>query len=148
MILAFDPGGTTGVAMWDPIRQEFRSLEVPGGFTGLADRLRDPYLSPDPPSEVIVERFTVNAGTHKKDPTAFADTTSIIGAIRFWCHPYIPVTFQTPQQAKQFAPDPRLRQLGWYTPSPGGHANDAARHLVTYLAHHRDPYVLRKLTSA
>ena len=39
---------------------------------------------------------------------------------------------QTPAQAKSFGTDDKLRRLGWYTPTPGGHANDAARHLLAF----------------
>jgi hypothetical protein len=38
-----------------------------------------------------------------------------------------------PAEAKSFSTDAKLRAMGWYTPTRGGHVNDAKRHLLLYL---------------
>jgi len=65
------------------------------------------------------------------DPVAFQDTTSIIGVIRYMtgiaggeCYG------QSPAEAKSFATNDKLRTAGFWTPTTGGHSNDAARHLL------------------
>lgn len=53
------------------------------------------------------------------------------GALEYLCHEYGATYLpeQKPRDAKHVVSDKRLRQLGWYRPSDGGHMNDAARHL-------------------
>jgi hypothetical protein len=39
---------------------------------------------------------------------------------------------QSPAQGKTFATNAKLKKVGWYHQTPGGHANDALRHLLLY----------------
>ena len=144
-VLAIDPGGVTGIAFYqDGI---YTGEEVPNGFDGMAHALSTAFSPLLPLDAVVIESFTINAGTHKKDPGMFADTTAIIGAVRYVASVYgIPVKMQTPAKAKAFATDDKLRRLGWYDSTPGGHRNDAARHLLTFLASERDYRILAALT--
>ena len=41
---------------------------------------------------------------------------------------------QMPVEAKKFATNPRLKAQGWYVSTPGGHVNDALRHLYLFLS--------------
>ena len=142
-VLAIDPGGVTGVALYHA--NTYTGTEVPDGFNGMVDYLM--LFDASRLDAVVVESFTINAGTHKKDPGMFADTTAIIGAVRYVASVYgIPVKMQTPAKAKAFATDDKLRRLGWYDSTPGGHRNDAARHLLTFLASERDYRILAALT--
>jgi hypothetical protein len=117
--------------------------EIPGGFDGFYGDIIVPF----PWSEtdvVVVEGFTVNASTHRKDPTAFRDTNDLIGALRVISRIHgITYVVQSPSQAKSFGSNDKLKRLGWYVGTKGGHRNDAARHLITYLAtNERDPHIL------
>jgi len=77
----------------------------------------------------------IRGNTHKLDAGAFSETTDRIGAMRLIAdHGGVQFVRQTPAQAKSFATDDKLRKLGWFSPTPGGHANDATRHLLVYLA--------------
>lgn len=141
-IIAIDPGGVTGIAVYSggPVRL----YEWEGGFEGMCNWLQ--CTSMWDVSAIVIESFTINAGTHKKDPVAIYDTLYIIGAVHFVARAKnIPVVMQSPQKAKSFGTDDKLRRLGWYNPSKGGHQNDAVRHLVTYLASIRDPKILAAL---
>ncbi len=58
----------------------------------------------------------------------------------------MPLTLQTPATGKGFGTDAKLKHLGWYNPTQGGHSNDAARHLLTYLAvRKQDPRIVAAL---
>lgn len=140
--LALDPGKTTGIAWWFP---GHKSEEVSNGFDGFVE------WSLDAPwgliSAVVVESFIINPATHKKDPGSFETTTSIIGAVRYICATRnIPCKLQPPS-AKVFGSDEKLRRLGWYSPSKGGHQNDASRHLLKFLADARTPEILDALST-
>jgi hypothetical protein len=54
-----------------------------------------------------------------------------IGALRYLCL-YYGVEFDALQKPseKGFASAAKLKKMGWYRPSKGGHQNDAARHLL------------------
>lgn len=142
--LAVDPGGMTGLAWYDDA-PFFRSTET-ASYDETVRSVTD-VLHNDKPDVLICEGFTIRAGTHKLDPVSFRQTTDLIGACRLLCWQFdIPFHRQTPAEAKSFASDAKLRTLGWYNATAGGHANDATRHLLTYLAKQRYVPVLEALT--
>ena len=145
-VLAVDPGGVTGLALYDSDTPVFESWEQED-FDHIVDTL-DNLVSHKREVVAVCEGFVIRGNTHKLDSGAFSHTTDLIGACRLlaWENG---VTFvrQTPAQAKSFATDDKLRRLGWYNRTEGGHANDAARHLLTYLAGVRYAPVLKGLTS-
>lgn len=150
-VIAFDPGGVTGVAMYRGKTEEFISSEIGNGEAGMFRWLRAAagHCFSGPVDLYVVEKFTINATTHKKDPVSVYETLNIIGAIHYLGHARgIPVKTQTPAEAKRFATDDKLKALGMYRSTPGGHANDAARHLLTHLASARTPGVLNALRNA
>ena len=151
-VIAFDPGKATGVACY----QNFvhTSFQLNDGFKGVADFLDpvddDGYYDPVGPlypyDAVVCETFTVNATTHKKDSGAFIEVFSNIGAIRYAAYlADVPFYLQTPAEAKSFGTNDKLRKLGWFA-GGAGHADDASRHLLTFLAKQRDPDILERLT--
>lgn len=147
MIIAIDPGGITGVAIYGP--GHFQSYEVVGGFAGMSDWLvqhHDWWAVTD----IVIESFVINAQTHRKSKDGIQDTLDIIGAVKHAARQRgITLHTQTPTEGKSFGTDTKLRRLGWHSPSRGGHKNDAARHLLTFLgAKRRDPDILEALTSA
>jgi hypothetical protein len=140
--LSIDPGGTTGMAHWlDGIG--FESWEIKNGLEGFADWWFG-ELVPETYEHVVCEKFIITPTTHQK--TRQYDALYIIGLVlatysrrgfRTW-------TLQTPAHAKTFAKDTKLRHMKWYDGSPGGHANDASRHLLTFLAK-KEPLVRDQL---
>lgn len=134
LIMAVDPGGTTGVA-WlvkivdaHGVHYEFGSAEVPDGRFGFIEqfhRLAEVHVI----ERLIVEDFIINSGTVKK--TQQVDPWRLVGYLEGWAHQHgVPLVLQTPSTAKGFGSDEKLKFLGWHRPSKGGHANDAARHLL------------------
>jgi len=139
---AIDPGGVTGVALYTP-GIGFQSCEVPGGSVQFAPFWRS-VLAQGPIRHIVCESFIITPSTSKK--TQQLDALEIIGWLKLECpHLGIPFTTQFPSHAKTFANDAKLKHMGWYDRTPGGHRNDAARHLLTFLAVQREPVILKKL---
>lgn len=81
---------------------------------------------------VVCERFVITTQTGKKSPAPWS--LEIIGLLRAVCaHTNVRFVEQSPADAKMFAPNPRLKELGvWVVGSD--HARDALRHMVLYVA--------------
>lgn len=141
MILAIDPGLTTGWATFDGLSEEtndFRSGMVKGRyeFYEWFYKQLSRFYSGMNHLTVVMERFTITAATAKKSPQM--DPLYIIGHVEAICHrDDIPFEFQLPSQAMSFATNDKLRAVNWYKPGPG-HDNDAARHLLLWLVKHPD----------
>lgn len=143
-VLAVDPGGVTGLAVYDAGTDTFRSWQA-DSYEQVVQDVRDECLSGL--TRLVVESFVIRSNTHKLDPVAFALTTDLIGACRYIAYERgVPFSKQSPAEAKSFSTDDKLRRLGWYSPTPGGHANDATRHLLRYLASIHNPTILERLT--
>jgi hypothetical protein len=141
LYVAVDPGGVTGVAWY--VDGQFGSAEVPGGDLGFAPFWRD-VLEQFNVAHLVCETFTITPATASK--TRQYDALYIIGWLRSECgHLGLPLTMQSPSTGKSFATDAKLRHLGWYDRTPGGHRNDAARHLLTFLAKRGEPAILKRL---
>ena len=82
----------------------------------------------------MCESYVITASTLRKTRGENWSLESI-GALRWMANKHrVEFVLQTPADAKRFADDRKLKAAGWYFPTPGGHANDAARHLMLYLA--------------
>lgn len=125
-IMAFDPGKMTG---WAALRL--------GSFYSGQDELQsilawvDEILSDGLRPTIVCEDFIYTAATAKKTRQTYS--TEGIGVLRYLTTKHsLEFVIQTPQAAKSFSTDDKLKRLGWYQATKGGHANDAARHLLLY----------------
>ena len=138
--LSIDPGLTTGVAWFDD-DFGFESREIAGRYD-LYDFVA-PLVALCPKLTVIIERWDVRKDTFGK--SAQEDARYIIGYIDGICQATgVPYVEQRPAEAKSFASNAKLKKLGWFQGGEG-HADDASRHLLVYLAKHRHPYVIDRL---
>lgn len=144
-LLAVDPGGNTGLAWL--LDREFGSDVRANGRFGFHEWFLSAVSRIATPQAVICEEFIVTSATARK--TQQPDALRIIGWLELWCHQHgVPFVLQTPSQAKGFGTDAKLKHFGWYRTGSGGHDNDAARHLLTYLAVNlRDPATIETLRS-
>ncbi len=132
---AIDPGGTTGWAAWDSENDGFVSGETTGRFK-FREQF-DSFFMPSPPGHItfIIEDFTISARTvtTKLDYSALR----IIGYVELICEQYgYSLIWQRPAQIKSKATigtDINLKKLGWYRAGHGGHANDAAKHVLVHV---------------
>jgi hypothetical protein len=134
-IVAADPGGTTGVAVYDSAvgQESFQSFELPTweavhALDRMLDRLHTPLA--EWVDLLVCESFIISEGTLKKTRAGSYAALESIGALRYLAQKHIiPFELQEPV-AKGIATTERLKILGWHRPSKGGHQNDAARHLL------------------
>jgi len=132
MIIAIDPGVTTGVARWVPeyFDGPFQSYQfTEHEFYGWIDEQADTI------GHCQIEKFTINAATVKK--TVVYDSVYLIGYLRYksWLHGF-PIGFTNPSDVMGPFPDAALKRAGMFKAGQG-HANDAARHLAHYLVRSR-----------
>lgn len=132
MIVAVDPGKVTGLATWYGGGK--------GSFNSWQDECWDAVeqvhdlLTHDTVEAVVCESYTITMQTLKKTRGENWSLESI-GSLRYISRiAKVPFVLQSPADAKKFATDTKLKAAGWWNPTPGAHANDAARHLLVYLA--------------
>jgi hypothetical protein len=131
-IIAIDPGKATGYAVYHP---EYASYDSNDNF--VSDEYDDQFVFLDffnsyasKMDEVVCEAYIITPETLRKSRQNYS--LEIIGAVKWICHRLeIPFTLQTPAQGKAFGTDEKLKRIGWWSPGQG-HANDAARHALTY----------------
>jgi len=136
-ILAFDPGETTGTVLLNVENPKQVSLTH-------AEQLDTSRLSAKTfsilhkcievadPEFIVIEDYRVFSWKRDQHVWSALHTPKLIGMlISLACLYHIPYGFQTPQVAKGFCTDKRLRDWGFYIPGHR-HANDAIRHAVCY----------------
>lgn len=137
-ILAIDPGLVTGMAVWSS--GAFVSSEVTPRqevYAYLNDKVEIFDV-------VLIERYDISARTAKL--SSQMDALYLIGAAEALCYLSAAKFIISGRDAKGFSTDAKLKALGWHTPTKGGHANDAARHLLRYLAVTvKEPSIVRTL---
>lgn len=125
-IVAIDPGKVTGWA-------EIRLGEFHSGQADMFEILEwvDAAINFGFFPTIVCEDFIYNAATAKKTRQTWS--TEGIGVLRYLARKAdVSFHLQPPVDAKRFATDDKLKTMGWYRPTKGGHANDAARHLLLY----------------
>jgi hypothetical protein len=141
-IIALDPGGTTGWAMW-------RDNHFTCGQIGPAEHHLALYefLGREQTGEltVVCESFEFRQG--KQRANIVLDSKEYIGVVKLFHEEQIndgqdvKLHFQTAGQAKSFVSDEKLRKMGLYHTGMK-HAMDAMRHLVTYMVNKERRYDL------
>jgi hypothetical protein len=127
-ILAVDPGKMTGWATWPG--PTFGQDE----FMAFNERAAT-YLERANTTLVVCERFTIHPGTMTVSRGDTNWSIETIGVLRWACHRYgHPFELQGASDAKRFASNELLRQIGWW--SRGDHSRDATRHLCLALGRH------------
>ena len=129
MILAIDPGGTTGIAYLAHDGQ-FGTGQLANGFDGFADWMTEQYWEAF--DAIVIENFIPRPGAKSQQ----LDALHIIGAVKFMCRKHgVPLIIQSPANAKSFSTNDKLTAAGWYTVGED-HGRDAARHLLVFLIQH------------
>jgi hypothetical protein len=140
-IIAVDPGAVTGVAEWSQDLGIIQSYEVEGCAEGFFDE-----WSWENVEAVVCESFTITPATLRNTRKGSKCAIDIIGWLKGECAVRrIPFIAQSPAQAKRFGSNAKLKHLNAHKTTDGGHANDAVRHLITYLADTKHPVMLERL---
>jgi hypothetical protein len=130
VVFAIDPGGTTGWAVWTN-----GSVKV-GQTKGQIEFMTQAWeaLLKYRPT-IVIETYTITQRTATLSRQY--EALELIGALRWGAHLYgLEFVMQAPRAAKLFSTDEKLKTVGFYKPGVG-HGNDAARHLLLYLATNR-----------
>lgn len=130
LLVAIDPGGTYGVAI---ARIDVTLVDVEAYEAQPYDALCQLEVMLGVVERVFCESFIPRPGIRTNQPEALEG----IGALRFICTKAgVPFELQSPADAKRFSTNDKLKRLGWYKPTRGGHANDALRHLLLGAVRH------------
>jgi len=118
-IIAFDPGGTTGLAK---VILPEEKLDV--GQSHSAEAIWY-FLNNEWPDQIVYEKFLYQR-RDKVDLTP----VEVIGVIKLWAAVNrVPIASYTAAQAKTFWTDQKMKKLGgWFEGMP--HGTDALRHLL------------------
>lgn len=128
--IAVDPGLMTGVAWYSD--GKFHSTEVPYELTGHYIKTLIGMYSPEGAVDLVCEKFFYTQATMKKSRGDWS--MKLIGVMEYLASEFECRLFmQSPSEAKNLMTDSRLKALGWFNASKGGHQNDAARHLARHL---------------
>lgn len=126
-VVAVDPGGTTGIAVWSPTFGLTLTEHKPDAAV---DWLAN--LSWGDRKHFVVERYIITPATAKMSQQH--DALEIIGALKYLARSHgHTLSLQTPAEAKAYSTDAKLKTVGWYKPGLP-HARDASRHLLLYLS--------------
>jgi hypothetical protein len=127
-VLAIDPGGTTGIALFDLLAVGVAEIyEIPHADVGF---LIEPMIERRRP-DVVCESFIITASTASNSQAPWS--LKQLGVAEYLAAKYgCLYTEQPPVAAKKFSTNEKLRKLGWYVPGHG-HATDAMRHVLVYL---------------
>lgn len=141
-IIAVDPGKRTGVAVWRNETFSSFEFEVAEFFDFIHSFIHDVYETTEDPNDIhiVAESFIITMNTAKNTQSTWS--LELIGVLKFLAHRYHlrGVTLQAPNIGKTFGTNGKLELLDWKKPNNvdgvmyAGHANDAARHLMTYAA--------------
>lgn len=153
MIVAFDPGGTTGIATYETQSRRISTYErgPEAHHVALWEYLNG--LSPD---VVICESFDYRVVESKgtKMPQVNLISRNYIGVIELWCAlSGVPLIMQTPAQGgggkkhSGFWKNDKLKKLGLHNNEGGReHRNDAVRHILYWISFTRkDQHFIRLL---
>lgn len=138
LYLAIDPGYSSGWALFNTLDGTFASGEIEG--RGLLYRFIENVMDEGQPVHLIGERFDIGEDT--EEMTRQLDALYILGGLDYLAAKTgITLVIQNRSSAKVFGKDDKLQALGWWFRGGDGHANDAARHLLTYLVAHGSPEI-------
>jgi len=120
MLIALDPGVTTGIATVDSSMESIHTDQIK-----VTHRELYGYLSDFRPDEIVYESFL-----YRRRDKVVLYPVEVIGVINLYAQTYdIPLYVQSPSQAKAFMPKHKLEALGLWVAGQT-HAMDALRHLL------------------
>lgn len=133
MTLCFDPGHTTGWALFEGFRLHDSGELVTEPIEIAVESIRDLFNN-CAPDIVVIEDYRVYRWRQKHHVGSEMLTTRVIGVIETFCvTEYIPDVYKQPASvAKKFCTDKKLREWGFYKPGQK-HTRDAIRHGCYFL---------------
>lgn len=141
IVLAVDPGKTTGVCCFGWQTGEEPHLIMAGEYQPeeFADPIRSIIASAQAEGisiEIVCERFTINAQTvrNTQAPYSLEQIGVLKQIMRDAGMTDEALKFQSPADAKRMFPNEAIKKLEYWYKGGGGHALDAIRHGLLFLA--------------
>lgn len=135
-VIGIDPGLTTGIALWNGEQQDVTLQAFLHHSEAVPFVWQQIYTSVSQPLTVVAERFDVGVGTTRK--TWQPEALYVIGAVLHMANQYhVPFESQSRADAKHFADDQKLSQLGLRVGNV--HARDATRQVILWLSRKSQP---------
>jgi hypothetical protein len=131
-ILAIDPGGTSGIALFDKTHlshtEQLNTSHIAWGIQRFHALIHEVH-----PRTIVIEDYRIYSWRTKQHQWSSLHTPRLIGVIECLCYQYqVPLIKQSAQQGKGFVTDDRLKEWNLYLPGQP-HARDAVRHGCQYL---------------
>lgn len=118
----------TGIATWNAADELFGSHQDDWRGTGEFLETMAVHLQGD--LAIGYESYHITPGSHvKHDGSALM----VIGMVRWLAHRHGAIMLPSQQPSARRLGLSQLTKLDWHRPTKGGHADDAAAHLATYL---------------
>lgn len=140
-VISFDPGHTTGYAVWHVTEDKVNLMEYSQIMTWTKDDLVisafTDLIKKHPPNDVVLESYQIYEWKADDHSWSQIPTVQVIGCIKTLCKiNNIPYWSQTAQVAKQFCDDKKLESWGYWKVGMK-HARDAIRHGCYWLLFHK-----------
>lgn len=143
VVLAVDPGKASGICCltfesgFSEPELIFSAEEQPDTYaTSIRKMVAWAQSEPESLLEIVCERFTINAQTVKNSQAPYS--LEQIGVLKQIMRDFgineNTLKFQSPSDAKRMFPNEALKKLGYWHRGGEGHALDAVRHGLLYLA--------------
>jgi len=136
--IAFDPGGTTGYAVFSNSPHDIAAGDF--NYFDLVDRL----ITEVEPNIIVVEAFRLYPWKAKHKTWSSFPEVEVIGAIKHTCYLKGIALIEQGPDHKQLFDDNKLRRLGFWT-GLSKHARDACRHALYYMTVGGDHYWVSRL---
>jgi hypothetical protein len=133
IVLAVDPGGTTGWAVWGSGAIEQQGQSDYDAFCTLVDGLFARCIDEGRPTHIIVEAYDITGETLRKSRQY--EALYLIGVLKYIAHREGVELIISQRSNKAFSTDDRLDAAHWLSRPKHElrHQNDAKRHLLTWL---------------
>lgn len=140
-LISFDPGHTTGYAVWHVTKEQAHLVETGQVMTWTKDDLViEPFqdlVKKYSPTDIVLESYQIYEWKSSDHSWSQIPTVQVIGCIKTICKMNnIPYWSQTAQVAKQFCDDKKLESWGYWKEGMR-HARDAIRHGCYFLLFRR-----------
>lgn len=140
ILVGVDPGKVTGIAVWwDPFvydnsekGSDIETAEVESStfVIPVIRRILRADEGLQRPFAIGIERYIQN-GKKTHQPAA----SEVTGAVKSLCEELlVRCVYQSPSPAKRAGSTKILKNLGWWTPTPDGHANAALGNMLLLMA--------------
>ena len=139
-LLGIDPGGTTGLSLFEYSDNSYELLwkkQIGNGLQGFLDWHWDEgeRIKLD---TIVCESFNLRAGIYPDLTPVY-----IIGAIEaLWPNALVEIAYQKPDM-KHLCDDSVLKRMNLHSPGKP-HANDAVRHGIIYMRNRKNAQVLQE----